>query len=81
MITKLNMYPYQIMERTNLLMTNVEDSLMEHPYFIDNPEMLYIVEQAHQALHKLYQIACSDWYKETQGIDQQSEFHDKERYM
>lgn len=64
------LFPYEIMERTTVLMNSIEDSIMDHPYLSEHPETIKMIEDAQAALLELYQHAAQSWHDETKEFNE-----------
>jgi hypothetical protein len=47
---------HEALDRTYLLLDNIDSHLLNHPYIADNLEYLQIATDAFNSLHRLYQL-------------------------
>ena len=58
-----NLYAYEILDRTHVIMENIQSHICDNPGC--TPEMEALALKAHSALFDLYQLAGSASYAET----------------
>ena len=47
---------HEALDRTHLLLNNVDEYLLQHPYVASNEEYNQLAQEAFDKLHRLYQL-------------------------
>lgn len=60
---------HEALDRTYLLMENIDTYLLNHPYIQSNDRYVNLVNEAFNRLHEVYQLIGNEYFVESEKKD------------